>query len=98
MRGSDGQPAVKVMIDKNKPVPASELMCFHTTRPNQPGLVVEVVQQKDAGLEEKSLCYFIFSLPEHSPERYPIDITLAYDLEGLVTATAGNPSTGEELR
>lgn len=97
VRGSDGQPVVKVMIDKNKPVPASESMSFHTTRPNQPRLVVEVVQQKDAGLEEKSLGYFIFSLPEDCPERYPIDITLAYDLEGLVTATARNPSTGEEL-
>lgn len=96
--GKEGQPVVKVMIDKNKPVPVSESMTFSTTRSDQPRMVIEVVQQKDAGVEEKSLGYFIFKLPDSSPERYPVEITLAYDLEGLVTATARNPGTGEELR
>lgn len=98
VRGKDGQSSVKVIIDKNKPVPASHAMRFHTTRANQARMVIEVVQQKEPAVDEKSLGFFIFSLPTERPEHYPIEITLAYDLEGLVTATARNPSTGEELR
>ncbi|MEE2651424.1 MAG: Hsp70 family protein [Pseudomonadota bacterium] len=98
VRGKDGQPAVKVMIDKNKPVPASESVTFYTTRANQPRMVIEVVQQKAEGEDEKSLGYFIFTLPDACPEKYAVEITLSYDLEGLVTAKARNPNTGEELK
>lgn len=98
VRGTDGEPAVKVMIDRNKPVPVSEAMTFQTTRDNQPRVVIEVVQQKEPSVEEKSLGYFIFSLPPGVPRHYSVEITLAYDLEGLVKATARNPSTGEELQ
>ncbi len=96
--GADGQPCVQVMIDKNQPLPANETVTFNTNRAGQPRMVIEVVQQKEAGLEEKSLGYFIFTLPDNTPARYPVEITLAYDSEGLVTATARNPQTGQQLK
>lgn len=105
--GQDGEPCVHVMIDKDKPIPASETFTFNTNREGQPRMVIEVVQQKEAaqtdesavdGITEKSLGYFIFSLPEQAPARYAVEITLAYDMEGLVTATARNPQTGQQLK
>jgi molecular chaperone DnaK len=96
--GKDGRPAVQVMLDRNIPVPATASTTFSTTRPHQPRMVIEAVQQKGPGLEEKSLGYFIFLLPENCPTSYPIDITLAYDLEGLVTVTARNQQTSQVLK
>ncbi|MGB0936712.1 MAG: Hsp70 family protein [Colwellia sp.] len=96
--GANGQPCVQVMIDKNIALPTSETVTFHTTRDAQPRMVIEVVQQKEACIEEKSLGYFIFSLPDNSPVKYAVEITLAYDMEGLATATARNPQTGQQLK
>lgn len=96
--GRDGRPAVQVMLDRNKPIPATATTTFNTTRPGQPRMVIEAVQQKAAAEEEKSLGYFIFMLPENCPTGYRVDITLAYDLEGLVTVTARNPQTGQVLK
>jgi len=93
-----GQPYVQVMIDKNQPVPANKTIKFNTTRENQPRMVIEVVQQKAINDEEKSLGFFIFALPENCKKSYQVEITLAYDREGLVTATARNPQTGQELK
>lgn len=93
-----GQPCVHVIINKNQPVPISKSVSFPTNRENQPRMVIEVVQQKEANLEEKSLGYFIFSLPENTPKNYPLEINLAYDIEGLVTAIATDPKTGQNLK
>lgn len=96
--GRDGQPCVQVMIDKNQPVPASKTVSFNTTRDGQPRMVIEVVQQKADQQEEKSLGYFIFALPDAVANGYAVEITLAYDMEGLVIATARNPQTGQQLK
>jgi molecular chaperone DnaK len=93
-----GQPCVQVMIDKNQPVPVNKTVTFPTNRDNQPRMVIEVVQQKDTNQEEKSLGYFIFSLPDGTPKNYKLDIDLAYDMEGLVTATATDTKTGQKLK
>lgn len=94
---AQGQPCVQVMIDKNAPIPASKQVRFPTNRDNQPRMVIEVVQQKAENTDEKSLGYFIFSLPEGMDKGYPIDIELAYDLEGLVTVTAKDAKTGQQF-
>ena len=96
--GANGKPCVKVMIDKNEPVPASTTVTFNTTRIDQPRMVIEVVQQQGEGDNEKSLGFFIFSLPPNSPKAYPVEITMAYNMEGLVTTTARNPQTGQQLK
>jgi Molecular chaperone len=96
--GTDGQPCVHVIIDKNQPVPVNKTVNFPTNRENQPRMVIEVVQQKEDKQEEKSLGYFIFSLPEGTAKNYQLEINLAYDMEGMVTATALDPKTGQQLK
>lgn len=91
-----GQPMVQVLVKKNMPVPAAESTTFYTTRDNQPRMVIEVVQQKGAEEQEKSLGYFIFGI-ESPRKNYPVEITLAYDLEGMVKVTAKDPETGTVL-
>jgi len=91
-----GQPMVQVLVKKNMPVPAAESTTFFTTRDDQPRMVFEVVQQKGQAEQEKSLGYFIFAIAEPR-KNYPVEITLAYDLEGMVTVTAKDPETNKVL-
>lgn len=72
-------------------------MTFYTTRADQTRMVIEVVQQRAPGVEEKSLGYFAFG-PIQSPRKnYPIEVTLAYDLDGLVTVKANDPESNQEI-
>mgnify|MGYP000512291338 CR=1 FL=1 len=91
-----GEPMVQVLIKRNMPVPAAESTTFYSTREEQPRMVIEVVQQKSAGEQEKSLGYFIFGI-DAPRKNYPVEITLAYDLEGMVKVTAKDPETGGVL-
>ncbi|MGX5174009.1 Hsp70 family protein [Aliikangiella sp. IMCC44653] len=91
-----GEPMVQVLVKKNMPVPAAESTTFYTTRDDQFRMVIEVVQQKAANDQEKSLGYFIFGI-EEPRKNYPVEITLAYDLEGMVKVTAKDPETGTVL-
>ncbi len=90
------EPMVQVLVKKNMPVPAAESTTFYTTREDQPRMVIEVIQQKTEGQQEKSLGYFIFGI-DAPRKNYPIEITLAYDLEGMVKVTAKDPETGKVL-
>ena len=91
-----GEPTVQVLVNKNLPVPAAESTTFYTTRDDQERMVIEVVQQKAHAEHEKSLGYFIFGID--APRKgYPVEITLAYDLEGMVTVTAKDPEVGKVL-
>lgn len=91
-----GEPMVQVLIDKNQPIPAAKSTTFYTTRDDQPRMVIEVVQQKAPNEQEKSLGFFIFSIKQPRMG-YPVEITLAYDLEGMVKVTAKDPETGTVL-
>jgi len=91
-----GEPMVQVLIQKNIPIPAAESTTFYTTRDDQPRMVFEVIQQKGASEQEKSMGYFIFSI-ELPRKNYPVEVTLAYDLEGMVKVTAKDPETGKVL-
>lgn len=91
-----GEPMVQVLVEKNTPVPAAQSTTFYTTRADQPRMVFEVVQQKAAGEQEKSLGYFIFAIAEPRA-KYPVEVTLAYDLEGMVTVIAKDPETNKVL-
>lgn len=97
--GKDGQPTVKVLVSKNTPVPASARMTFYTNRADQTRLIIEAVQQRDNGqsISENSLGYFAFAI-DNPRANYPLEIELAYDLEGLVVITARDPETGRQVR
>ena len=92
-----GQPAVEVLIPRNSPIPARQGTTFYTTRADQTRMVIEVVQQRAPGVEEKSLGYFAFGPIDKPRKNYPVEITLAYDLDGLVTVTARDPDSGQEI-
>lgn len=92
--GPNNQPAVKVLVSKNTPVPAAATTTFYTNRADQTRLIIEAVQQRDTeqGKEENSLGYFAFAI-ENPRAGYPVEIQLAYDLEGCVVITARDPET-----
>ncbi|MCL9777275.1 Hsp70 family protein [Vibrio methylphosphonaticus] len=89
--GSDGKPKVKVLIDQNSPVPALASHTFYTNRDDQTRMVLEVVQQQD-DKEPISLGVSSF-LIENPKKHHGIEVTLGYDLEGLVTISAKDPAT-----
>jgi molecular chaperone DnaK len=51
----------------------------------------------DAGTEENSLGFFAFAI-DNPRKDYPVEIELAYDLEGIVVITARDPETGQQMR
>lgn len=92
-----GEPAVQVLIPRNTPLPANHTSTYYTSRADQARMVLEIVQAKGRGSEARSLGYFAFG-PIANPEiNHPIEVTLAYDEEGLVKVTAKDPSTGQEM-
>lgn len=92
-------PEVKVLLSKNTPVPAAAATTFYTNRDQQARLIIEAVQQRknEQSVEEVSLGFFAFSLPA-PPKDYPVEIELAYNLEGLVVVTAKDPATGQQIQ
>lgn len=93
------QPTVKVLIDRNSPVPKTERTTFYTTREDQSRMIIEAVQVHGSGesMQEKSLGFFAFG-PIASPRKnYPIEIELGYDLDGIVTVKAVDEETGNEI-
>jgi molecular chaperone DnaK len=92
-----GEPAVKALIARNSEVPAQATTTFYTNRPEQTRMIIEVVQQQEPGVSEKSLGYFAFG-PIASPRKnYPVEITLAYDSHGMVKVTARDAETGHSM-
>lgn len=97
--GVDGQPMVQVLINKNSPVPAAASTTFYTNRPEQSRMIIEAVQKRstEAGIEENSLGFFAFAI-DNPRKDYPVEIELAYDLEGIVVITARDPETCQKMR
>jgi molecular chaperone DnaK len=100
VRDQQGQPAVQALITRNTPVPAKASTTFYTNRPDQARLIIEAVQQREGeggAMLDNSLGFFAFGI-ETPRKNYPVEIEMAYDLEGIVTVTARDPETGREIR
>lgn len=99
VRDANGNPKVQVLVSKNTPVPAAASTTFYTNRDDQTRLIIEAVQKctTEHGEEENSLGFFAFSI-ENPRNKYPVEIELAYDLEGIVTVTARDPATGSRIQ
>mgnify|MGYP005666727051 CR=1 FL=1 len=100
VRDQHGNPAVQALITRNSPVPASASTTFYTNRPDQTRLIIEAVQQRagdDGQMVDSSLGFFAFGI-DTPRKNYPVEISMAYDLEGIVTVTARDPETGREIR
>jgi len=100
VRDNQGLPTVQPLVTRNTPVPASASTTFYTNRPDQTRLIIEAVQQRqgdDGEMLDSSLGFFAFGI-DTPRKNYPVEIELAYDLEGIVTITARDPETGREIR
>lgn len=93
-----GQPAVEVMVPHNSALPAEKKRSFFTNRADQKRVIIEAVQQKAPGVEEKSLGFFAFGPIEKPRLNYPVEITLAYNDKGMVSITARDGDTGHEIQ
>jgi len=92
-----GRPRLEVMVKRNTPLPARHTATFYTTRSDQTRLVLDVVQSKGDDDVIASLGFFAFGPLRRPRKNYPVEVTLAYDAEGLVRVTARDPLTGEVI-
>jgi len=93
-----GQPRVQVLVKRNSPLPARATTTVYTNRAEQTRVILEIVQAKGENEPEQSLGYFAFG-PIRAPRlNYPVELTLAYDTDGLVRVTAKDMVTGEALQ
>jgi molecular chaperone DnaK len=92
-----GQPKVEVMIKRNAPLPAKHTATFYTSRPEQTRLVLDVVQAKGDQEVVASLGHFAFGPLLKPRKNYPIEVTLAYDEQGIARITAKDMVTGTAL-
>jgi molecular chaperone DnaK len=93
-----GQPRVQVLVKRNSPLPARATTTVYTNRAEQTRVILEIVQSKGEHEQEQSLGYFAFG-PIRAPRlNYPVELTLAYDADGLVRVTAKDMVTGEALQ
>lgn len=92
-----GRPGVHVLLKRNTPLPAKHQATFYTTRDDQTRMVLDLVQTKGDGGSERSLGHFAFGPITEPRKNYPVEITIAYDLEGIVKVTARDPRSGRQL-
>ena len=86
---------VDVVIPRNSPIPVRKSAVYYTNRADQTRLVLEVVQARNKTEPPVSLGYFAFML-DRPRKNHPLEVTLGYDENGLVTVVARNPDTGVE--
>jgi len=94
---TSGAGRIETLIKRNTPLPAKHTATFYTNRPEQTRIVLDVVQGKGEGELVASLGHFAFGPIKRPKKNYPVEVTLAYDSEGLVKVTAKDVTTGEAL-
>lgn len=92
-----GAARIETMIKRNTPLPARHTATFYTSRPEQTRIVLDVVQSKGEGELVASLGHFAFGPIKRPKKNYPVEVSLAYDVEGLAKVTARDLVTGETL-
>ena len=92
-----GGSKIEVMIKRNTPLPTRAVATFYTTRPEQTRLIFDVVQSKGNNELAASLGMFAFGPLRNPRKNYPVELTVAYDAEGLVKVTAKDMVTGVAL-
>ena len=90
---STGELGVKPLIKRGTPLPAEHTAPFYTTRADQERLVLEIVQARTEDEEGAGLGFFVFGPIENPHRNYRIDVTVAYDIDGIVKVTAHDHKT-----
>lgn len=93
--GSRGH-RLDVMVSRNSPLPASRKKVFQTTQAGQKRMVFWVGQRRDPDGPPEPLGTMEFALPNAAPG-HPVELTLAYDRQGIVTVTARDLRTNVAL-
>ncbi|MGI8908211.1 MAG: Hsp70 family protein [Candidatus Sumerlaeaceae bacterium] len=92
-----GGARVQVLVPRNAPLPAERKVVFQTSRADQVRMMFEFVQTKGDEGSSLSLGHFAFG-PIAAPRMaYPIEVTAAYDEQGIVKITARDES-GHEMQ
>lgn len=94
---SSNNVSLQVLIKRNTHLPASAKTTFYTNRDDQKRLVLQVGQCAGTTEPVVSLGYFEFGPIARPRKNYPIDVTLSYDADGMVTVSAYDPDTGQAM-
>ncbi len=92
-----GQAKFTPLIHRNAPLPTSVKRTFFTNRPNQTRIVLELAQVDEEDRLPKSLGHFIFDGIKNPHKNYPIEVTLNYNLDGTIVASANDQVTGKTM-
>lgn len=94
---TNGQDRMEVMLKRNTPLPAKASTTVYTHRPDQSRVILDIVQGKGGAEPLTSLGHFAFG-PLRAPQKnYPVEVTLAYDVQGMVRVAAKDLITGQSL-
>lgn len=92
-----GQMKVDTIIPRNTPVPTRQTITYFTNRPDQGRIILEIVQVKGPDELPTSLGHFAFPI-ERPRKNHPLEVTLGYDDQGLVSVVARDPETKREVK
>jgi molecular chaperone DnaK len=86
-----------VIIHRNTPIPTSMSKTFHTMYDGQEAVQIEAFQGERAVASENSSIgsFSLDELPKNLPMGAEIDVTFAYDLNGIVEVSARDRKSGK---
>ena len=89
---------VDILIPRNTPLPCERTKTYATLVDRQLAMKIEVLQGED---EDPEFCQLlgeaIFAPLPPYPRGSPIEITFAYDRNGVIQVTARDPQTDQQL-
>ena len=88
---------VDTIIPRNTPVPIRRTITYYTNRPDQGRIILEIVQVKGSDELPTSLGHFAFPI-ERPRKNHPLEVTLGYNEQGLVSVVARDPETKREVK
>jgi molecular chaperone DnaK len=94
---STRQMLIDTIIARNTPIPSRRCITYFTNRPDQRRIILDIVQVKSPGDPPVSLGHFAFPIAEPR-KNYPLEVTLGYDDQGMVSVNAHDPESGHEVK
>ncbi len=88
---------VETLIPRGSPLPASAKKTFFTNRADQKRMVIQAAQVGSTDGVAVDLGVFEFGPIAAPRKNYPVEITLSYDAEGIVTVSAFDPESGTRM-